>query len=91
MKLHCLPVTIPLEIFATTVASHPDYVLDPDPAKAPGAPAFGSDFTYPFPVHYYFVSQGQHLATAYMDVQLSHAPNHRTVMLMHGKNFCGAT
>jgi len=46
----------------------------------------------PFPVHHHhFVSQGQHLAMAYMDVQLSCAPNHRTVVLMRGRNFCGAT
>ena len=49
-----------------------DHVLNPDPAEAPGTPAFSSDSTYPFPVHHYhFVSQGQHLAMAYMDVQLS--------------------
>jgi len=46
--------------------------------------------TYPFPVHYYPLTiQGEKLAMAYMDVPAT-APNGKTVLLLHGKNFNGA-
>jgi len=48
-------------------------------------------FEYPHPVKQHRVeSQGQTLTMAYMDVVPS-KPNGNTVVLMHGKNFCGAT
>jgi pimeloyl-ACP methyl ester carboxylesterase len=48
-------------------------------------------FDYPYPVaHFEFPSQRQTLQMAYMDVQPK-APNGRTAVLMHGKNFCAAT
>lgn len=52
-----------------------------------------SAFEYPYPVsRYSFASQGQALSMAYMDVAPSGAAaNGRTVVLLHGKNFCGAT
>jgi pimeloyl-ACP methyl ester carboxylesterase len=37
-----------------------------------------------------FVSQGAALDMAYMDVKPAR-PNGRTVVLLHGKNFCAAT
>src|SRR5262249_12072933 len=50
-----------------------------------------ADFDYPEPVQRYeFRSQGQQLFMAYMDVP-SPRPNGKTIVLMHGKNFCGAT
>jgi pimeloyl-ACP methyl ester carboxylesterase len=50
-----------------------------------------ADFEYPHPVkHYEFTSQGQKLAMAYMDVAAEKA-NGKTIVLLHGKNFCGAT
>jgi pimeloyl-ACP methyl ester carboxylesterase len=58
------------------------------------APAYGPQlqgFDYPFPVsHFGFTSQGETLDMAYMDVRPAH-PNGRTVVLLHGKNFCAAT
>jgi pimeloyl-ACP methyl ester carboxylesterase len=49
-------------------------------------------FTYPYPVkHFSFTSQGQELRMGYMDVKPKREPNGQTVVLMHGKNFCGAT
>ncbi|SKA17000.1 Pimeloyl-ACP methyl ester carboxylesterase [Chitinophaga eiseniae] len=49
-----------------------------------------SSYKYPYPVHYFkFQTQGQPLTMAYMDVQPSR-PNGQTVVLLHGKNFCGA-
>ncbi len=62
-----------------------------------GGPAFGErleGFDYPYRVQgFSFASQGQTLEMAYMDVapaQTSEA-NGRTAVLLHGKNFCGAT
>jgi pimeloyl-ACP methyl ester carboxylesterase len=61
---------------------------------ADGGPAYGpmlEGFTYPFPVsHFHFTSQGQKLDMAYMDVAPA-KPNGRSVVLLHGKNFCAAT
>ncbi|MXV06260.1 MULTISPECIES: alpha/beta fold hydrolase [unclassified Xanthomonas] len=58
-------------------------------------PRYGAQlegFTYPYPVHWYrFDSQRQPLQMAYMDVAPTGTPNGRTVVLLHGKNFCAAT
>ncbi|WP_175150019.1 alpha/beta fold hydrolase [Paraburkholderia ultramafica] len=57
-------------------------------------PAYGPElqgFNYPAPVERFdFTSQGLPLQMAYMDVKPAH-PNGRTAVLLHGKNFCGAT
>ena len=57
-------------------------------------PAYGAElegFDYPYPVHHYaFNSQRQALQMAYMDVVPEH-PNGRTIVLLHGKNFCAGT
>jgi pimeloyl-ACP methyl ester carboxylesterase len=51
----------------------------------------GSNFTYPYPVEVHrFDSQGLELEMAYMDIRPPHH-NGQNIMLMHGKNFCGAT
>lgn len=64
-------------------------VLAAAPARAD---AMLTDFPYPYAVKSFsFMSQGQTLAMAYMDVPPSAAPNGRTVVLFHGKNFCAAT
>ena len=50
-----------------------------------------ADFDYPHPVQRYeFRSQGQALSMAYMDARPTQA-NGKTVVLLHGKNFCAAT
>jgi pimeloyl-ACP methyl ester carboxylesterase len=63
-------------------------------AFADDGPAYGPElegFSYPHTVHEFtFTSQGQSLHMAYMDVQPA-KPNGRTVVLLHGKNFCSAT
>lgn len=49
-------------------------------------------FKYPYAVERFnFSSQGQSLQMGYMDVAAKGTPNGRSVVLMHGKNFCGAT
>ncbi len=48
------------------------------------------DYDYPFPVSIFtFSDQQQELEMAYMDVQPA-TSNGETVLLLHGKNFCGA-
>ncbi|KAE8443401.1 hypothetical protein EG329_001882 [Mollisiaceae sp. DMI_Dod_QoI] len=53
----------------------------------------GSNFTYPWEVKLYqFTTQHeQTLQMAFMDVAPTGLPNNKTALLMHGKNFCGAT
>ncbi|MFJ2986811.1 alpha/beta fold hydrolase [Collimonas sp. NPDC087041] len=65
-------------------------------AQAPqAAPTYGPElqgFAYPYALqHYIFESQGERLHMGYMDVAAAGKPNGRTAVLMHGKNFCGAT
>jgi pimeloyl-ACP methyl ester carboxylesterase len=63
-------------------------------SAADNEPSYGPElqgFDYPEPVGTYkFQSQGSSLEMAYMDVHPEH-PNGRTVVLLHGKNFCAAT
>ena len=48
-------------------------------------------FDYPFPVQRFrTTAQGRAIEIAYMDLA-PRRPNGRTVVLLHGKNFCGAT
>ncbi|MCK8517081.1 alpha/beta hydrolase [Methylonatrum kenyense] len=58
-----------------------------------GAPDYGPDlerFTYPHPVsEFEFTSQREPVSMAFMDVQPEQEPA-ATVVLLHGKNFCGA-
>jgi pimeloyl-ACP methyl ester carboxylesterase len=64
------------------------------PALALGASAYGPElqgFDYPYPVaQFEFSSQRQKMHMAYMDVHPKQE-NDRTVVLLHGKNFCAAT
>jgi pimeloyl-ACP methyl ester carboxylesterase len=62
-------------------------------ALSPGARAdpYLADFPYPYDVQRYeFRSQNTDVWMAYMDAA-PEKPNGRTVVLLHGKNFCGAT
>jgi len=88
--------------FAPAVHAAESAGTAPQAASAPAAadnagPAYGPElegFDYPFPVRQFnFMSQGESLHMAYMDVppaDPAHA-NGRTAVLLHGKNFCGAT
>lgn len=63
-------------------------------ARAEPLPTYGArleGFDYPYPVKTFaFDSQAQPLEMAYLDV-VPTMPNGRTVVLLHGKNFCAAT
>ncbi|MEY2932940.1 MAG: hypothetical protein RL033_3689 [Pseudomonadota bacterium] len=59
------------------------------------APSYGAElegFQYPYPVKTFALqSQQQSLHMAYLDVPPGGAPNGRTAVLLHGKNFCAAS
>jgi pimeloyl-ACP methyl ester carboxylesterase len=65
----------------------------PVTAQSGGAVPLGlclENYAYPYPVKYITVNvQQQTLKMAYMDVMPAR-PNGHTVLLLHGKNFCGA-
>jgi pimeloyl-ACP methyl ester carboxylesterase len=49
-------------------------------------------FAYPFPVHWFETrSQGVAVRMAYLDIAPAAPANGRTLVLLHGKNFCAAT
>jgi pimeloyl-ACP methyl ester carboxylesterase len=64
-------------------------------ANPPEGPAYGPQlegFEYPYTLkHFALQSQGKSLQMGYMDVPAQGKANGRTVVLMHGKNFCAAT
>jgi pimeloyl-ACP methyl ester carboxylesterase len=56
------------------------------------ADAMLADFPYPFEVHRFdFTSQKLPLSMAFLDVSGEGSQNGKTVVLLHGKNFCAAT
>jgi pimeloyl-ACP methyl ester carboxylesterase len=63
-------------------------------AQTESLPRYGArleGFDYPYPVRTFaFTSQAQPLEMAYLDIAPA-KPNGRTVVLLHGKNFCAAT
>jgi pimeloyl-ACP methyl ester carboxylesterase len=65
------------------------------PAAADPQAVYGPQlegFAYPHPVQRFeFSSQGKKLSMAFMDVASTVQANGRTAVLLHGKNFCGAT
>lgn len=65
------------------------------PVAAAAPPSFGAElegFQYPYAVKQHeLVSQQQSLHMAFMDVAPKGHENGRTVVLLHGKNFCAAT
>jgi pimeloyl-ACP methyl ester carboxylesterase len=83
MKIASLAVLTLIASFASAAAAEP------------AQPAYGPQlegFDYPYPLQRLeFSSQGQSLSMAYLDVAPTAAANGRTVVLLHGKNFCAAT
>lgn len=83
---------LPLVLFAGSAAPA---IGQSAAAPPPAVRSLGADletFDYPFPVHWYeTLSQGAPVRMAYLDVAPSGTANGRTVVLLHGKNFCSAT
>lgn len=65
----------------------------PSGPQPPDTNSGGFDFTYPWPINYKTLqTQHQTLCQAYMDVKPEASKcNGQTIVLFHGKNFCGAT
>jgi len=81
--------------YAATALALALLVLAPS-IHAEDGPVYGSElqgFDYPYPVaHFRFRSQRQDVRMAYMDVApKGRKANGRTVVLLHGKNYCAAT
>ncbi|WP_010186554.1 alpha/beta fold hydrolase [Sphingomonas sp. PAMC 26605] len=78
-----------LAVSASPALARP--AASPEQTTAP----LGADlerFAYPFPVHWYETeSQGMPVRMAYLDVAPTGPAKNRTVVLLHGKNFCSAT
>lgn len=71
-----------------SVFAQPLLAAEPSPAYGPEL----QGFDYPYTLqHYAFESQGKSLQMGYLDVAANGKANGRTVVLMHGKNFCAAT
>lgn len=71
--------------FATALLAAPALAADTYGPRLEG-------FAYPHPVHTFALqSQQQPLEMAYLDVAPTGPANGRTVVLLHGKNFCAAT
>ncbi|GGJ92197.1 alpha/beta fold hydrolase [Pseudomonas matsuisoli] len=70
------------------------FLASATPVMAAETPSYGAmleEFDYDRPVERFeFQSQGEKLQMAYIDVKPENA-NGRTVVLMHGKNFCAGT
>lgn len=87
-----------LRLMASALALLAAFATFPVRADAPAAEiTYGPElegFPYPYPVqHFAFRSQGADLHMAYLDVPPAKTAtaNGRTVVLLHGKNFCAAT
>ncbi|HEY4204988.1 MAG TPA: hypothetical protein VGM35_08205 [Xanthobacteraceae bacterium] len=85
IKLSTIFACIALSVFAASASAQ---------QPSGDTPSYGPElqgFDYPFPVeHLAFTSQQQQLQMAYLDVKPD-KPNGKTVVLLHGKNFCSAT
>ena len=83
MKISRSPLAAFVALLAITTLAH-----------AESLPRYGArleGFEYPHPVKTFaFTSQAQPLEMAYLDIAPA-TPNGRTVVLLHGKNFCAAT
>lgn len=85
-----------LIVFVTWIVSLSTLAQEgPVPQAVSDKPVYGPQlegFVYPHALkRYTFVSQGYPLQMGYMDVAPASVPNGRVVVLLHGKNFCGAT
>lgn len=64
-------------------------------SSAAAVPQYGPElqgFSFPYPIEKYrFTSQEQALMMGYVDVKPQEKANGHTVVMMHGKNFCGVT
>ena len=82
-----MPCRIPILLIAATLLQ---IALPADAHERPYGPQL-EGFDYPHEIkRFEFISQAQPLSMAYLDVAPAKS-NGRTVVLLHGKNFCAAT
>ena len=88
MKLHMSMIAAAMSVICMAPASA-------NASSAPPSASYGPQlegFQYPHPVRRFeFASQGKQLSMAFMDIAPTGTANGRTTVLLHGKNFCGAT
>ena len=88
-----MPTSVAISFILTDIMSRLCWLLSIAFVAAVSAQPLGialDSYTYPHPVKFLPMQiEGQDLRMAYMDVPSSGAPNGRTVVLMHGKNFGG--
>jgi hypothetical protein len=87
MYVHAVVWAIGLAGAVTIGLVSPSTAADDGPVYGPQL----QGFDYPWPVsNFSFASQRETVDMAYMDVKAP-APNGKTAVLLHGKNFCAAT
>ena len=74
---------------ATLMTGAPTWAAEPEAASY-GARLEGFEYAWPVALHG-FESQRQTLEMAYLDIAPTVEANGRTVLLLHGKNFCAGT
>jgi pimeloyl-ACP methyl ester carboxylesterase len=83
----------PMKMTVSALALATGLALSPAHAQTPAA--YGPQlegFTYPHPLQRFdFTSQKQKVSMGFMDIAPAGPANGRTAVLLHGKNFCGAT
>jgi pimeloyl-ACP methyl ester carboxylesterase len=88
IRLAAVAATLTAALAASTASA-------PALAATAAATTYGPQlegFAYPHQLQYFaFTSQGRNLQMAYMDVAPTANANGKTAVLLHGKNFCGAT
>lgn len=86
---------LPASILLFALCAFTSATSSASPADAAPVSRYGGQlqgFDYAFPVRTFdFRSQGQSLQMAYLDVAPTGTANGRTVLLLHGKNFCAGT
>jgi pimeloyl-ACP methyl ester carboxylesterase len=89
LKIFCLVAALSAAGVASAAAQGQTPPV-PTPTDVKPGSINNEDVPYPYPVSYLpFVSYGQDVRMAFMDVPPAGTPNGRTVVLLHGMNFAG--
>jgi pimeloyl-ACP methyl ester carboxylesterase len=90
LRIFCLVAALAAGHAAIAAAQGQPPPQVPTPTDVKPGSINNEDVTYPYPVSYLpFVSYGEDLRMAYMDVAPAGQANARTVVLLHGMNFAG--
>ena len=90
LKIVCLVACLSAASAVSAVAQGPASPQVPTPTDVKPGSINNEDVPYPYPVSYLpFVTYGQDVRMAFMDVPPAGQSNGRTVVLLHGMNFAG--